>query len=356
MTWSQTYCSAAEGRKTAHLRKPKQRKMKRSPLIASLVLTTRLAGAFLLLLAAAISLTGCGSGSNAEGIVTDFFQDTPISGAKVLADTKTDIAEEKRSAHVVSATNSKGKFCLHNMLPERYYEVSIIAPGYISTLSSVTSPSKKQTKLIDKRIKLVKVPPQNGFFIFSSGQFSQLSPFTKIHREREILYTGMAVARPSIRYVLEPDISEQSIPKVKSGSYLIIYGKDSAFFSNEANMYRGGYVFPWYIHTLKKFPTRTYQGIAYKGNSGSPTPVTIPESYYCGLLSVNANLEWGGHHYEDSVVDVQDIAGTSDQFCVVYRINLRPGKYFISNFHNKSYVSSTDYSEQKVVGYLFEVI
>ena len=227
--------------------------------------------------------------------------------------------------------------------------MNIVAPGYISSKSSVRSPSEKQTKLIEKPIKLVKSPPQSGIFVFSSGQFSKLSPFTKINRERRILYTGFAVESPSIRYLLESDISEQPVPKIENGSFLIIYGKDNAFWSRNANMYKGGYVFPWYIHSLKKFPKRSYKN--GKGNF-----VQIPESYYCGLSSVEKNRGWGGHKYKDSVIAVKDIAGASDQFCIVYRLSLRPGKYLISNFHNKAYVSSTDYSEKKVIGYLFEVI
>jgi len=295
------------------------------------------------------SLAGCGSGSNADGRIVDFFQETPIDGAIVVADTKTDIAEEKKSAHIVAKTNSSGKFRIKNMLPERYYELTISAPGYSSTKSRVSSPSKKQTKIIEKPIKLIKLPPQKGMFIFSSGQFVQLSPFTKINRERRILYTGFAVESPSIRYLLEKDLSEQSIPKVKNGSFLIIYGKEYAFWSNNANMYRGGYVFPWYIHSLKKFPQRTYK-------NGRGKFVKIPESYYCGLLSVNEERGWGGHKYKDFVTDVRDTAGTRGQSIVVYKLSLPKGKYLISNFHNKAYVSSTDYSEKRVIGFLFEII
>lgn len=312
----------------------------------------------LLILTVVISLSGCGSGSgsNAEGNIIDFLQGTPISDAQVVAETKTNIVEEKSSAHIVSKTNSAGKFRLKNMLPERNYELNIMAPGYTSTIGTISSPSKKQTKLIENPIVLVKLPPQNGMFIFSSGQFSQLSPFTKIHRERHILYTRYEVESPSLRYLLESDMSEQSIPKVKNGSYLIIYGKDNGFWFQKANRDKGGYMFPWSIHTLKKFPKRTYERVVFKGSVGSPTPVTIPESYYCGLMSVNTNRERGGHKYEDSVKDVRDMSGTREQFYIVYRLSLSPGKYFLSNFDNKTYLTSTDFSEEKVIGYLFEVI
>lgn len=307
-----------------------------------------------LLITTILLLGGCGSGSSAEGIVTDYFEDTPISDAQISAMTNTNIAEEKSKAHVTSKTGSGGKFLLDNMLPERHYELNITAPGYFPSKAQINSPPEKQTRLIEKPIKLIRNPPKAGFYIFSSGQYTSLTPFTKIHRERRILYTGFAVDSPSIRYLLESDLTE--ISKVKNGSYLIIYGKEHAFWSKEANMYRGGYIFPWYIHSLVKYPQRTYEQIVFKGAVGSPTPVTIPESFYCGLKYVNPKREWGGHKYDNSMFNLQDIAGMNDKNFILHKLNLPPGKYIISNFHNNAYVSSTDYSEEKVIGYLFEII
>jgi hypothetical protein len=38
----------------------------------------------------------CSSGSSIQGQVVDYYQNTPIAGVKIIADTKTEILEEKK--------------------------------------------------------------------------------------------------------------------------------------------------------------------------------------------------------------------------------------------------------------------
>jgi len=72
---------------------------------------------------------------------------------------------------------------------------------------------------------------------------------------------------------------------------------------------------------------------------------------------VGEKKEWSGHKYKAHINNVENqYQNGADQTVVIYKLNLQPGKYVITNFHNDPYVSEDDYSKTWSVGFLFDIM
>ena len=160
------------------------------------------------------SSIGCSKLQSAKGSVIDILAKRPITGARVVATTSSDIEAEQPHLRFSTKTDQNGNFVIKG-LPRKNYRIKVMKNGYTQAQTSVTIP-EKSTRLIKKPLELCPLPPEKGVFVYADDyvKLTKSIPYKSFNRGR--------IGRIVVYYEAE---SLKDIPPV-SPRYLIKYGSE----------------------------------------------------------------------------------------------------------------------------------
>lgn len=139
--------------------------------------------------------------SKIKGKVINPLSGEPFKGIKIIATTKTNIAEERKKSKLETITDDSGDFLLKGALPNKKYRIIASKDGYVSSIYYAKSPEKGKTRLIDKPIYILKNPPSRGLFIVNKDG-SQIVSVPKKHEN----YLDFKINRIPIWKINDTDI------------------------------------------------------------------------------------------------------------------------------------------------------
>ncbi len=158
----------------------------------------------------AISLSACADLGKAKGTIVDVLTNKPVSGARIVATTSSDLESEQKHLKYSTVTDNDGNFVIKG-LRQKYYSVRVTKNGYTSADFSVTIP-KESAKLIKNPIKICPLPPGKGLFVYTDK-------FIKLEKSKPYSlfdYSGLNVA-----YYKSEDLKD--LPPIKA-KFIVKYG------------------------------------------------------------------------------------------------------------------------------------
>jgi len=106
-----------------------------------------------------------------EGKVINVLTGSPISDARIVATTTSNIKEEQRHLRITAKTNNNGVFKFKG-LRGKHYNISIEQRGFSNGKNSVSIPAE-HTYIFKESVKLCPLPPGPGFYTYTD-KFTKL--------------------------------------------------------------------------------------------------------------------------------------------------------------------------------------
>jgi hypothetical protein len=127
--------------------------------------------------------SGCENSGKVTGTVVDGISNQPVSNVLIIAETSVNIVEDKKYERSTSKCNDKGEFLLQGLSPKYNYKITAVSQGYTIGDATAIPPDKGQTYMLQKPLKIIKIPPSSGSFAYSENNFSSLTKvnFKKIN-------------------------------------------------------------------------------------------------------------------------------------------------------------------------------
>jgi hypothetical protein len=175
--------------------------------------------------------TTCHAASAIEGKLLSYMS-RQVSGLSLVAETQTDIKEEKSRAKVTTKSRQDGVFIFTNLLPNKTYKVTLTDhKKFISNPLYITAPPNG-TRLSDTPLLFAVMPLQSGIWYYNPKS----SQFTSINASVELVpinsmenlggNAGLGRSGLSAFYIARSiDVDKQSFPAEKGG-FLVTLNAD----------------------------------------------------------------------------------------------------------------------------------
>jgi len=154
------------------------------------------------------------NGGSFTGNVSDLFLEKPVGeGFIIIATTKSDLVSEQERANLTTTTNSEGVFTVKNAIPGKRYEVKINMPDYFSNTISVEAPPKGETRVLQEKITIIKLP----FVAKGAYGVYMVSEYGKYHIGLPSIFFPYGEDEPP-----RPEIEVASIPVYQGNGFIIL--------------------------------------------------------------------------------------------------------------------------------------
>lgn len=210
------------------------------------------ATAFLACVGLCLTVAACSPpGAAIQGRAVNALSGKPAAGAKMVAETYTDIAQEKTRAKFSTTAGSDGSFSVRGLIPDRDYDVVVAGGDYMSRSISVRTPAKGQTRVMEQPIVVVPRPP-NGTALWTGSSFV---PLATTRREIQTLEGIVHSPYGEVLSVILPE-SLQGLPICSSR--VVLASTQGELALGRVNHYRKQVVFNRGWYDLKG-PGRWYE-------------------------------------------------------------------------------------------------
>jgi len=151
------------------------------------------------------------NGGSFSGSVIDLFLNKPVDEKiTIVAKTDSDIASEQNRINLSVLTNTDSQFIIRNAIPKKRYDIGANMPGYFSTSLNLVAPPRGETKILNEKIQVIKLP-------YASNGVYMVREYGKDHRRLPNIYFPYGENSPP-----RPLVDANSIPVYKGNDFIIL--------------------------------------------------------------------------------------------------------------------------------------
>ena len=145
------------------------------------IITERILLAFFIMLLS----VACSDASGVKGEVVDIITGIPLPNVTISANTKTKYEEDKKCESITTKTNKNGKFVLKGLCDQYKYSITATKQGYSLDEIRIPPTPEGKTTLLQKPLKIAKVPENAGVYLYSDGKLNAIQSTTLKKAEAE---------------------------------------------------------------------------------------------------------------------------------------------------------------------------